>query len=852
MTARLLRFVSWLVIRHTWLVAAAIVILTGLLYWNTRHLRLGTDLTDLFGDRDPQWRTINEFSQKLGYGNQLFAIVEAPSVTEDTPEQMEAMADRLVADMNQSGLFAVARCSLSDDELMGMLRLFAWNFPAYAQPEQWDEIKRRLDDQQIRQTVRQASTGLVTPFSTFGTNYFLSDPLGMTQVVAKNSGLTEYASFDMAWGSGNHFFSKDHKALLIIAEPRSPAADYQFALQILRWTREDIGKLSNSDDFKSSPLTVTLAGPYVYTEQDRKFIQSNIRLVSVVSIVANLVLCLLIYPRVPLLILSLLPTSLGILWTTGIASTYPGEINLISLSFIPIITGLGDDQVVHFFNRVPQEWARTGTLDAAMQNTYETTGHSILFCILTMATATAALATSSFKALSEFGFVLTVGLLMLLVHTLFTVPTLMRAWWKIAKPKAPENVTFRFLPTVARASVDFVGRRSRFVFILSAAMFLLAVAALPFVKMNRKVEITRGENNPAIAGQKRLGEKFGIEGSPEIFVIKGREEEVLERTEKLTDALGALSQQGIVKSVFSPSSIVPSLQTQAQRAQELKKINLGHATDVLENALKANGFRIAPFQAAIDRLRELARQGPQPLTLERADQFLPRGLLDNSIRKTGENEYLAAIAFYPRDPDATDVIPDSTLHAWQQKFGDFAQFSFNKVNRDLQAQILHDSRRAMLLTTGGITLIVFLIFRSVRITLLVLSPIVFAIVVTFGVLVLFGHQFSFMAITALPLIVGIGIDNGIHLVQRYLQNEVSIVDIAKASGPALIQSSLTTLIGFGALLVSSFQPLAEMGLVTSIGVALALGAALWMVPAIILVFGPRRGEPAKSDVSTGR
>lgn len=842
MTDRILRFVSWMVIKHTWLVTAAIILLTGLLYWNIRHLRLGTDLNDLFGDRDPHWKTVNDLSEKLGYGNQFFALVEAPSLNDDTPDQMEAMADHLVADMNQSGLFTTARCSLTDEELMGMLHLFAWNFPAYAEPKQVGEIRRRLSDQQIRETVQQAGAGLVTPFSSFGTNYFMADPLGLTQVVAKGAGIGEYASFDLGWGSGNHFFSKDHKALLVIAQPRSAAADYQFALKVLQWTRDDIRTISNSEDFKALPLTVTLAGPYVYAEQDRKFIQSNVRLVSLVSIVANLILCLLIYPRVPLLILSLLPTSLGILWTTGIAATYPGEINLISLSFIPILTGLGDDQVVHFFNRIPQEWAISGTLDGALQRTYETTGHSIFFCILTMAIATAALATSTFKALAEFGFVLSVGLVMIMLHTLFTVPALMRGWWKIAKPKAPENVTFRFLPAVARVTVDFVGRHARLVCSVSAVVFLVAAAVLPFVRMDRKVEITRGENNPAIEGQKRLGEKFGIEGSPEVFLIHGTEEEVLRRTEKLTAMLGT---QKVVKSVFSPSALVPSAETQAARARALGNIDFGHVADVLEESLRANGFRIAPFQAAIDHLRQM-RNGMQQLNLEEVSQFLPRGLLDNSIRKIGDNQYVAAIAFYPTDPDATEVISDATLRSWQQEFGSFDLFSFNKINRDLQAQILHDSRRAMLLTTAGIVLIVFFVFRSVRITLLVLAPIVFAIVVTFGVLFLVGHRFSFMAITALPLIVGIGIDNGIHLLQRYLQNNVSIIEIAKASGPALIQSSLTTLIGFAALLVSAFQPMAEMGLVTTIGVALALAAALWMVPAVVLVLGPQRVKPAVS------
>jgi uncharacterized protein len=125
-------------------------------------------------------------------------------------------------------------------------------------------------------------------------------------------------------------------------------------------------------------------------------------------------------------------------------------------------------------------------------------------------------------------------------------------------------------------------------------------------------------------------------------------------------------------------------------------------------------------------------------------------------------------------------------------------------------------------------------------------PIAFAIIVTFGLLLLVRHRFSFMCITAIPLIIGIGIDNGIHLVRRYLENERNgILATAKASGAALIQSNLTTIVGFGALMASSFAPLAEMGLVTSLGVALALVGGLWLVPAVIL----QGEEPKRAGMS---
>jgi predicted RND superfamily exporter protein len=111
------------------------------------------------------------------------------------------------------------------------------------------------------------------------------------------------------------------------------------------------------------------------------------------------------------------------------------------------------------------------------------------------------------------------------------------------------------------------------------------------------------------------------------------------------------------------------------------------------------------------------------------------------------------------------VIPDSVIASWRNQFGPFVEFSFDKMNRDVQNQVLHDSRRALVWTAAGIVLIVYLCFRNVRVSLIVLIPIAFGIVVTFGLLLLVRHRFSFMSITAIPLIIGIGIDNGIHLVR---------------------------------------------------------------------------------------
>jgi predicted exporter len=865
--ARCMRRMGGVVVGHPGLVVSLSLVVTLFFYANIHNLRRGTDLADLFGNRDPQWRAASQIGKELGYGNQLFVVIEAPAAgTDDGTEngtdvtgQMEDMADRLTADMKASGLFGDARCGLSDEELLKVVRFFTWNFPSFALADRTKDLRRRLDPKQIHQNVRHAATELVSPFSSLGTNYFVTDPLGLLQAETGNSqGFSQFANFDFNWGSGNRFFSKDHKALLIIAEPRQSAMDYKFAEKVMRWTRERIASMAadpdlNGTTLRASGVRATPAGAYVYAEVEHGLIETNIRRISLISIIGNLLLCLVIYPRIPLLLLSLLPASLGILWTTGVASFYPGEVNLISLSFIAILAGLGDDQIVHFFNRVPQEWAKGGTLTDAVLRTFETTGLSVFLCIVTAATATASLATASFKGLSEFGFILTVGMFMMMLHTLLTVPALLQLWWRVRKPRAPETITFRLLPFVARKSVDLVGRHTPLVMGLGVGAFLLSLIFLPTIKFEKHFEIA-GADNPAVAAQNLLSARFGIEGSPHVLLISGDEQEVLSRAEDLTARLADYKDRGVIKSIFSPTILLPSVRTQSERAGSLAGVDFAGSARALEDALRENGFRIQPVQPFIDRLRQLGQDRGRvshPLTMASIAQFLPPGLLSNSIRKTGDGHYVAAITFYGTDPDAVEVVPENIVESWRRQFGGFVEFSFDKMNRDLQRQVLHDSSRALGWTAAGILLVVYLCFRSVRVSLIVLIPIVFGVVTTFGVLLLVRHRFSFMSITAIPLIIGIGIDNGIHLVRRYQENEHNeILVIAKATGAALIQSNLTTMVGFGALMTSSFAPLAEMGLVTSLGVALALAGGLLLIPAVILLGERRRTVTDMPDVGT--
>jgi predicted RND superfamily exporter protein len=105
MMLRFMRGLGRLVIGHPGLVVGVVFAITLFLFANIHNLRTGTELTDMFGKGDPQWQAASQIGKELGYGNQLFVLVQAPRGDADSSEAMEATADRLTAEMAASGLF---------------------------------------------------------------------------------------------------------------------------------------------------------------------------------------------------------------------------------------------------------------------------------------------------------------------------------------------------------------------------------------------------------------------------------------------------------------------------------------------------------------------------------------------------------------------------------------------------------------------------------------------------------------------------------------------------------------------------------------------------------------------------
>jgi len=80
-----MRGIGRLVVNRPGLILACVLTISVLLFLNIHKLRTGSDLTDLFGSGDPQWKEASRIGKELGYGNQLYVMIEADQGARKAP-----------------------------------------------------------------------------------------------------------------------------------------------------------------------------------------------------------------------------------------------------------------------------------------------------------------------------------------------------------------------------------------------------------------------------------------------------------------------------------------------------------------------------------------------------------------------------------------------------------------------------------------------------------------------------------------------------------------------------------------------------------------------------------------------
>jgi hypothetical protein len=141
----------------------------------------------------------------------------------------------------------------------------------------------------------------------------------------------------------------------------------------------------------------------------------------------------------------------------------------------------------------------------------------------------------------------------------------------------------------------------------------------------------------------------------------------------------------------------------------------------------------------------------------------------------------------------------------------------------------------------AVSVILYFYFRSLVWTLLSMIPLVLGVLFMLAMMASYGISFNLANFMGLPLLLGIGMDYGIHVLHRAKEERrVNMFD--HSTGPATTLSALTTVAGFGTLALGGHQGVASLGFLLATGVVGILLSALLILPAILSIWNPFREQ----------
>jgi uncharacterized protein len=622
-------------------------------------------------------------------------------------------------------------------------------------------------------------------------------------------------------------------------------------------------------------LRADLTGAPALAVDELASLQADSRITSVLSTAGIFLLLMLTFRSFRHVIVMLLPLLAGMLITLGFVELVYDGLNLVTSSFMSVLLGLGIEFGVHLMHRYGE--ARLGGEDVrpALSVALLADGPAVALGALTTATAFLTTTTTEFRAFAELGVITAVGLVLTLACTLLLFPALLPLICGKRQARLHELVG---LPTLLRV----VGRRARWVVGAGVASIALAAACLTVARpgfngrtfdfLPQGAESYRGLVSVERAGTPPLDAHFAVDS--------------FGRAAQLTRELRRLPE---VSAVQSPSDLFPA--EDPERIARIKRAmsELGSFEPAIPEASAAGApARLAAFRALADTLDELSfalRQANQDgsqatraarelgqLTEWLASQpehgtgalnRVSRALEKTLARALGTARNIAARGGYsPRDLPplfaARFVSKDGkrlAVHAYPA--GDVANASFGERFaarlRALDATVAgtaltllpHERyitegfRRAAGYSLLLITLILWLTFRRIDDTLLALLPVVLSALWMLALMRPLGIQFTPANMVALPLLLGIGLDSGVHIVHRARESAgaARLETLVRGTGTAVSVAALTNAVGFASLMAADYRAMQGLGLLLSLGISLTILASVVILPALLVVLG---------------
>jgi hopanoid biosynthesis associated RND transporter like protein HpnN len=671
-----------------------------------------------------------------------------------------------------------------------------------------------------------------------------------------------------------YFFSGDGKLALLMVRPLKDDDGFTFARKSIDGLRDILAK--ERERFPGVGFGVT--GLPVLENDEMIASQSDSATASWLALAGVALLYLGVYRSLRYPLMTVATLLIGSVWALGWLTLTVGHLNILSSAFAVMLIGMGDYGVL-WVTRFGQE--RRGGLDVAMatRQTALHVGPSIFTAGLTTALAFYAAMLADLRAVAELGWIAGSGVLFCAVACFLVMPALLALF----DGPAPTAETLPPVLSIAshraerRPWLAALMERPRWVLALGAACTLaLGVPAcwtrydhnilnlqsphLDSVKWEREL-IAKGAGDcwfavtmtatpeEALALKARYEQLPTVSRVVEVASLVPRDQDrKLEFLRDIQQRLRRLPKRG-TQIEHAPPALPEVAQTGRRLLASLARlpttplvVELRAAVeDVLEAAARPpvaeTVRRLQVFQQRMtgDLIEDLhhLREVSTPATIEIAD--LPESLRERYIGRSGKwllcvfaNESLWEYAPLQRfvddvsrvDPEACGR-PFSTLAGLGAMRDGFLWAGFYAL--------------------AAMVIVLLLDFGSLKHTAVALLPLAMGLLATLGLLTLCGVPLNPANMIAFPLILGVGADNGVHVLHDYRTRDRRCRYLLNhATGRGIMVAALTTILGFGTLMIAQHRGLASLGLVLAVGVSCCMAAALIVLPALLSVISAHR------------
>ncbi|HUQ50721.1 MAG TPA: MMPL family transporter, partial [Gammaproteobacteria bacterium] len=563
-----------------------------------------------------------------------------------------------------------------------------------------------------------------------------------------------------------------------------------------------------------------------------------------------------------LLAVSLVTLLIGLALTAAFAGVAVGQLNLLSVAFVVLNVGLGSDYVIHVLLRYRELTAAGASTQAALVETVRDVGSSLVLCAVTTAAGFYSFIPTTFSGVSELGLIAGTGVFFGLFASVTLLPALV-AWWDADARPGSSAATWLDPRIFAPLS-----RRPRLVLGATAVTLAAALAVLPQVTFDSNPIHLRDPGSESVTTLLELA----AAGEAPLLNLAA----VAPDRATAVGWATALRMLPEVRSVTTTEQLVPGEQSAKLALLEDLELLMGPNFADLERAPRddtalataltelelASAAQSAAraLHDAVARLRaRLASAGgaERDATLARLDDSLTVGLPRQLARLStalGAQPFeradlppaLAArwLASGGRELVEITAAEDVSDNAAARRFIDAVHAivptatGLPVVYQEASATVVAAFERALLYAFVMVSAIIWLVLRDVKDTLLVLLPIALASILTAALTLVVGMPFNYANIIALPLLVGIGVDNGIHVVHRMRSDDAERL-FDTSTMRAILASGLTTVASFGNLAFSAHVGTASMGILLAIGLAASMAATLIVLPAWLKLYPPR-------------